>query len=240
MLLCYVDESFGDTFYSFAGLLVDGSAAVGLHARLDAAVRKASMKWGVPAAAEIHAYEVFHGKGQWSPMASAPRARVAVFHDVVDAFNAVECTVLFRAVHRARLRERQARRNYPETHPPEQVCFTHLLQRVQHVAERDQTHALVIVDQRDDMERHRELFGLYRAVGTPGWYKTTAVDRIVDTIHFAPSDRSRLLQAADVLAFLYHRTISVTERDPRSAAAMTHLWSKVRALDVLQMGSWPW
>lgn len=239
MLLCYVDESFGRDFYCYAGLMLDGDAAMALDAHLDSLVSLAASQWGVSPDAEIHAYEVFHGRGAWEPMAVAPRARIGIFNAVVDALARVRCTVLLRAVDRARLAERQDQRGYPERHPPEQVCFTHLLQRVQHVAERDSTHALVIADHRDDIDRHRELFSMYRVLGTPGDYMTTALDRIVDTIHFAPSDKSRLLQAVDVLAFLYHRRISQTERDPRARAAMTSLWAKVRGLDVVQIGSWP-
>ena len=51
--------------------------------------------------------------------------------------------------------------------------------------------------------------------------------RIVDTLHFAPSSASRLVQAADVIAFLYRRVFTVQETDERSRKAKIAMWTRL-------------
>jgi hypothetical protein len=99
---------------------------------------------------------------------------------------------------------------------------------------------LIIADNRSDRERHREHFATYQTRGTPGVYMDTTLDRLLDTVHFAPSHQSRMLQAADMFAFIYRRRQTVQESDPRSEAAMRKLWSAILDLQkVYNLGSWP-
>ncbi|MBO3745989.1 DUF3800 domain-containing protein [Streptosporangiaceae bacterium NEAU-GS5] len=49
---------------------------------------------------------------------------------------------------------------------------------------------------------------------------------MVDTIHFAPSSASRLLQAADLVAFL-HQRCQRKERDPHAQQANEDLWVRI-------------
>lgn len=66
----------------------------------------------------------------------------------------------------------------------------------------------------------------YKSNGTPGYLSST-LPRIVDTIHFAPSHHSRLIQAADLVAFLHHRRLVSQERDARATAANDKLWARI-------------
>lgn len=50
---------------------------------------------------------------------------------------------------------------------------------------------------------------------------------MVDTIHFAPSKASRLLQAADLIAYLHRRLVSGQDGDSRARKANEKLWSFV-------------
>ena len=107
------------------------------------------------------------------------------------------------------------------------------------VATRDDTHVLIIADDRGDQERHRDRFATYQTEGTPGVYMHTTLDTLLDTVHFAPSHRSRMLQAADMLAFIHRRFLTVTESDPRAAENMRRLWIKVVGERLFNQGSWP-
>jgi hypothetical protein len=51
---------------------------------------------------------------------------------------------------------------------------------------------------------------------------------VIDTIHFAPSTSSRLLQAADLIAYLWHRMDSRVDQDERAIKANTGLWNLVQ------------
>lgn len=236
MLLCFVDESCHADFYGFAAVVADEHQTVWLTQRLNEIGVELSEEHGLHPKTEIHAYPIFQGREAWAGL--PPRVRVRVFEQVVDAVHAAGVTVLLRAVDSVRLQARQAQSRYPEWHPPEQVAFQHLLQHINIVTERQQTHALVIADERSDRDQHRASFALYQVYGTPGTYLHTTLDRLLDTVHFAPSHHSRMLQVADVLAFLWRRAQTVSETDPRQAKTMLRLMAKIEARS-FRAGVWP-
>lgn len=238
MLLAFVDESDRGDFRCFAAVVADELATKQLTDRLNAIVRQASVDFGVAPTAEIHGHPLFHGKDDWKDV--GPRARAGLHEKVIDAIVDADVSVLLRSVSEERLRRRQRRKHYPVHFPAEQVCFQHILQRVDRLAERHQTYALVIADERGDRERHRERFATYQTDGTPGVYMHTTLSRLLDTVHFAPSHRSRMLQAADMLAFTYRRHRTVDEPDPRAQRIMDRMWSKLTSSGKLfEPGQWP-
>jgi hypothetical protein len=238
MLLCFVDESFKDTFYGFAGVVADEHATKDLTHQLNAIMKQVSVDWAIPVNTEVHGYPIFHGKEAWS--AVPIRARIGTFEKIIEAIVAADVRILLRAVHSQRLAERQAYSSYPVNFPPEQVCFQHILQRANTIAKDNDTYALMIADERGDRERHRERFAMYQTVGTPGVYMQTKLDRLLDTVHFAPSHHSRMLQAADILAFTFRRYRTVVESDPRAAAVMEGLWSRIEGSGkIVGLGTWP-
>lgn len=66
----------------------------------------------------------------------------------------------------------------------------------------------------------------------------TTLDRLLDTVHFAPSHQSRMLQAVDMIAFVYRRFLTVNESDPRAHETMRKLWAKIMSKS-FDEGSWP-
>lgn len=238
MLLCFVDESFKGDFYAFSALIADQHATRELTLALNQLVDQVAVEWGISRQSEIHAYEIFHGVGAWDEIPA--RARVRVFEASLKAVIDADVRIYLRAVNSRRLAERQAHQNYPVNFPADQVCFQHILQRANGFAKRHGEYALVIADERNDRERHRERFALYQTDGTPGVYMHTTLDRLLDTVHFAPSHHSRMLQAADLLAFLYRRVQTVAESDPRQHALMQRLWGMVAVSGKLSdVGEWP-
>jgi hypothetical protein len=238
VLLCYVDESTQGQFHGFAAVLADDHATKRLTAALNRIMDQAAIDYGIPRTTEIHAHPMFHGQEAWREV--GVRARVALFYKIIEAIASEDVIILLRSVDQVRLELRQSRENYPVAFPPEQVCFQHILQRAQRIATSRETHCLIIADNRSDRERHREHFATYQTEGTPGVYMRTTLDRLLDTVHFAPSHQSRMLQAADMLAFIYRRHHTVKESDQRSEAAMSKLWSDlVNSGKVYGMGSWP-
>ncbi|MCL9666020.1 DUF3800 domain-containing protein [Curtobacterium albidum] len=235
MLLCFVDESFKRDLYGFAGVVVDADRTKWLTGRLNDLVASLG-DYSVPARAEVHAHPVFHGKDVWSAL--PPRLRVKVFIDVIDAVRHCGATVLLRGVVPQRLARYQDERRFADRHAPEQVAFLHLLQRLDRIAETRGTHALVIADERSDRERHRERFAVYQAYGTPGTYMHTRLERLLDTVHFAPSHHSRMLQVADLIAFVWVRSRTVVETDPRQARTIAQLVDVIERQSV-DPGVWP-
>lgn len=235
VLLCFVDESFKGDLYGFGAVVANALQTREIAVRVQELV-SALAEFGIDGAAEVHAHPIFHGKGIWSDV--PPRVRVKVFIDIVDAVCGSGATVLLRGVPPDRLRRYQDTRGFTERHPPEQVAFQHLLQRLDRLAVNQETHALVIADERADRDRHRERFAAYQAYGTPGTYMHTKLDRLLDTVHFAPSHHSRMLQVADVLAFIWVRSQTVVERDERQARVMRALTSEIERCS-FSRGVWP-
>lgn len=237
MLLCFVDESNKGDFHGFAALVADEHCTKRLTDNLNGIMAQVSVDWGLERTTEFHAYPMFHGTEDWHRVPA--RARVGLFHKVVDAIVDEPVHIILRSVDERRLRERQSKNSYPVNFPPEQVCFQHILQRVDRIAARQGTYALIIADERGDRERHRDRFATYQTQGTPGVYMHTTLEALLDTVHFAPSHRSRMLQAADVLAFVHRRFQTVTESDPRAAENMRKLWAKILGPRCFDHGSWP-
>ncbi|WP_281265857.1 DUF3800 domain-containing protein [Curtobacterium sp. 9128] len=235
VLLCFVDESFKDDLYGFGAVVADALQTREIAACVQGVV-SALAEFGIDGAAEVHAHPIFHGKGIWSGV--PPRVRIKVFIEVVDAVRESGATVLLRGVPPTRLRRYQDTRGFRERHPPEQVAFQHLLQRVDRLAVDQATHALVIADERSDRDRHRERFAAYQAYGTPGTYMHTKLERLLDTVHFAPSHHSRMLQVADVLAFIWVRSQTVIEHDERQARVMRSLVKDIERCS-FSRGVWP-
>jgi len=88
-------------------------------------------------------------------------------------------------------------------------------------------YVLVIADEVDGQARHHADLSSYREVGTTG-YRHRKLTRIVDTLHFAPSHASRLVQATDVITFLYRRVFTHRETDERSRKAKIAMWNRLR------------
>jgi len=220
VLLTYVDESYTDRWFAMAGLLVDGPAAVALSDELERVAAAAAAAYQLDAKVELHGHEIFHAGGDW---AGVPvRARVGVFDDVIEAVAAQDVKVIARAMDVVGQRAR-----YPHPDPPHTVVLQHLLERVDECAIEHGDYALVIADEVDGQAKHRTDLSVYREVGTNG-YRRRKLTRIVDTLHFAPSHASRLVQAADVITFLYRRVFTHEEADERSRKAKVSMWKRLQ------------
>jgi len=197
----------------------EGPAAVALSEELDRVAAKAASAYGLSGDVELHGHEIFHAKGAWS--AVPVRARIGVFDDVVEAIAAQDVRVIARAMDVVGQRIR-----YSYCEPPHTVVLQHLLERIDEYAENLGEYALVIADEVDGQAQHRADLSSYREAGTRG-YRRRKLTRIVDTLHFAPSHASRLVQAADVIVFLYRRTFTHQETDPRSRKTKIAMWNRL-------------
>ena len=220
MLLTYVDESYTVDWFAMAALLVDGPEAVTLTDDLDRVATSAVKAYSLGVAVELHGHEIFHAAGVWKGVPT--RARIGVFDDVIEAVAARDVRVIARAMDVVGQRAR-----YPLPDSAHTVVLQHLLERVDECATSLGDYALVIADEVDGQAKHRADLSSYREVGTTG-YRHRKLTRIVDTLHFAPSHASRLVQAADVITFLYRRVFTHQETDERSRKAKIAMWNRLR------------
>ncbi|MFD4763384.1 DUF3800 domain-containing protein [Streptomyces sp. NPDC058439] len=226
VLLTYVDESYDRDHYWMVALVVAEKHLRPLHRALDAVVAKAADHYPVDRRAELHGHALVQARDDWTRMGNKGhnmvRARIGVYADAMKAIGAHDVRVIVRGLD---LRASGVRRTDGAL-PPHEVVLRQLLEQIcEHVQVRDEL-ALVIADEIDGADDHRRHFRDYQLAGTGGSVSNT-LPWLVDTIHFAPSKASRLLQAADLIAYLHRRLVSGQDGDPRARRANEKLWSYV-------------
>lgn len=236
MLLTYLDESYTKTRYFIAGLLVPDTEARSLTAALDKVVEDASWKQGrVAATAELHAYDLVAGKRDWQKLARDVPARIEVYNAALQSVADHDTKIIIRSVDIVGLDKR-----YPYGHDhPHSVVLTHLIERVDEYAESADQYAILIADEVDDQASYRRDLWQYQRSATWG-YRGRQITRIIDTLHFAPSTSSRLLQAADLVAYLARRVAMDTDSDPRAKQAFADTWARIESKVWHQGCWWPW
>ncbi|MET9444708.1 DUF3800 domain-containing protein [Streptomyces sp. NPDC006610] len=223
MLLTYVDESHSSEVYFLGAVLCPETEAISLTEALDEVVWKAIASYGnITPDTELHGYDIFHAKRDWDHLSGKPRARIGVYADALQAIADHDVKIIMTGVDLVGLRRR-----YGENHDhPHSITLTHLLERVDEFAKRSSELALIIADECEGQEGYRRELRQYRATGTWG-YKARKITTVVDTIHFAASSASRLLQAVDLVSFLFHRIHIDADNDPRAKKANEQLWARV-------------
>ncbi|MET7978734.1 DUF3800 domain-containing protein [Streptomyces mirabilis] len=157
-----------------------------------------------------------------------------MYADALQAIADHEVKIILTGVDLVRLQRR-----YGANHDhPHSITLTHLLERVDEVAKRDGELALIIADECEGQDDYRQDLRQYRASGTWG-YKGRKITAVVDTMHFAASSASRLLQAVDLVAFLFHRIHINADSDARAKKANEQLWARVEPRVVHQRVWYP-
>ncbi len=222
MLLAYLDESYSDTRYYLGAVLVGAEAAKAIAAAFDAIVEKAAAAYPeLDSQAELHAHELVHGKGDWAPLQSMMRVRIGIYNDAIQAIADAGAKVIIRGVDIERLNQRYAQPDHPHG-----IVLGHLIERINDHAEARDTHSLMIADEIDERDTYQRDLWLCQRNGSWG-YRARPIDRVIDTLYFAPSRASRLLQAADLAVYLYRRIHAHVEADARAEQAWKALWERL-------------
>lgn len=235
MLLTYVDESYTVERYYIAALVVPEDAAASITAGLDKVVTDTSWAHGgLSSNAELHGYDLVSGKGDWSGLAPKMRVRIGVYNKALQVIADHDVKIIVRCVDRIGLDAR-----HPNGHDhPHSVVLTHLLERVDRLAETMDERTIMIADEVDGQDGYRRDLWQYQRSATWG-YKSRRITRVLDTIHFAPSHSSRLVQAADLIAYLARRRGAHVETDARAAQANEALWERIRPRVIENSGWYP-
>lgn len=224
MLLTYLDESYTKERYLIAAVAVPDGEATSLTMALDKVVFDATCEYGrIPLDAELHARDLVAATGPWQRLADDVGARIDVYGKALQAIADHDVAIIIRSVDIPRLDQR-----YPFGHDhPHSVVLTHILERVNEYATQVGLYAIVIADEVDAQDSYRRELWHYQHHQTWG-YKAQQIDRVIDTIHFAPSSSSRLLQGADLIASLARRIETHVEKDERAKRANDALWAQIQ------------
>lgn len=220
--LFYVDESRDGRYHYHLGLLAEGARVAEAEAALDEVVEEAvdngATRWG----SELHAKDIFHGTAEWARGSTPQRAQV--LEQALEVIGRFDIEVIARGANLARFSKR-----YPGS-DPYRWEFSNLLERLNERLRDVEDYGLVIADQQHE---YRELLQRDLADGKrlgTGGYRDQKLVRILDTAHFVESRLSRMVQLADLAAFVLRRRASIpSEQDTRLERLMTRLGNLVTA-----------
>jgi hypothetical protein len=228
VLLAYVDESYTRERYYIAALVVPDSAATSLVQALDKIVVDASWAYpGLDHRAELHGYDLVSGKRAWAPLKKDVRSRLGVYNAAIQALADHHAAVIVRGVDRERLTVRYGGR----ADSAHSVVLTHLIERLDGYGVARGENVLIIADEVDGQGEYRQALLTYQQGSTWG-YRAQKITRVIDTIHFAPSHASRLVQGADLVAYLYRRRATKVESDARAERAWAATKERIIACQV--------
>lgn len=202
MFLAYLDEAQGADHYYVTALVVQESVAPAIASALEDVAAYACAEHSLTPGLELHGEEMLNGKAAWKPLKSNYEAQMDVFRRAIAVIAAHEVCIYIRGVHVPGY----VRRYGTDVAQMHGAALAWTLERVQSHVARAGDLALAISDERKKEEAiHRQSLRSFQKTSTFGW-KAQRLDRIVDTIYFAPSEASRLLQAADLVSYAHIRT----------------------------------
>lgn len=218
--LFYVDESYDDAHHFVVGVLGDGRAIATAEQTLED-VSQEALRLGYPGRRrpELHGSQMLPGVGDWA--AIQLRDRIRLVGMALDSLTACQLEVLCRGVEIRRFQLR-----YGENANPHPWAFRNLLERLNERLEVIDNFAVVIADEHSQKETLRADLRNAQRIGTPG-YRGQILERIRDTAHFVDSERSRMIQLADIVAYVRRRRARGVEDDPRAEQAMQVLYEKI-------------
>jgi hypothetical protein len=169
---------------------------------------------------EFHGHEILQRKGDFSDL--SVEFRIALYGDALATLSRAGVEVVIRGVRPAGLRWR-----YNNPFHPHQVTMGYALDVIdRRLCARGSGHCTLVTADQNDETRHllnRDLEE-FRRFGTWGGDEQREFTRITKRIAFEPSHNNRMIQAADLVAFIYRRRLSGAG-SRMSRVATSRLWS---------------
>jgi len=220
VLIAYLDESYTRDRYYITAVVINAEH----QHRLDQAIMRASRlaeAFGAPGDVEMHAHQMMAGKGEWRPLRGRHRAVATIYRRALEFLVEVPVVVFVRGIDVVRL---HARYRYPR-HPHE-VVLQHMLEELDDHAGLHGKRITVIADEVPGQLGLQDVIRGYRDLGTPGYVSSTLIG-IDLPVSFRSSLTTPGIQAADLVAYLYHRLDGHPEGDARAHRAAERLWATI-------------
>ncbi len=226
MLLAYLDESFSPNRYLICALIVPDHQAKSLVTALDElSITLLFDIADLNQLREFHGHSIMQAKDDWEPLKRALRLRIGVYEKCLKIIADHDVKIIIRSVDLIALRAK-----YLTHMEPHEICLTFLYERIDEYAAEVEEQVLVIADDIQGEDGHRQDLWRYQRTGTWG-YRSRIIQNVIDTIYFTPSHSSRLVQAADLVAYIAHRyevqCYDPSKIDPKAIKACNDLWGVV-------------
>jgi hypothetical protein len=194
MLITYFDEvkpsAPDQPYYWLGGLMIDDHLIPTLEQEINAlAVKCFGAGSGLTNQTEFHASDIASGRRNFKKVRN-PAIRFDILKELIKIYDKEH------GVYRVAVRL-DASKLYPGT-DAEELAMMYLIERVNRFCRRTSTLAMLIGDYEKEKTVNKAVQNLarYKEDGTPYAFGQD-IDQLVDTVHFAHSHNSRLLQLAD-------------------------------------------
>jgi len=203
----------------FVAIVLSAQDATNLERDLREKLSAISARNGHLKIREFHAKYMVDRQGDWSFLASREEA-FEIFKEVLEVImNYVEVTWSSLAS------KQKLKLRYRTPHQPRLVALRHLAQGAEEKAVRGGFHYIMIVDHHENHKDDVRNFVEYKHHGTPGTYRHTKLARMVDVPLFRNSEDSFLIQAADLVAYLYQKQLYTDGKLGGFETQFKTLWS---------------
>ena len=221
MLIAYIDETYSlNVEHAVIALVLPVNAIGELEVKLDSIVDEAARRHDMLSdATELHGYEIASGEKSWKGVPL--RLRMWVYANALREIATIEGAALCRGS------VDLAKRSPNDSH---YWALTFALEQVDRYAHSLDEQVIAICDDVGNKDIYQTMYAIARRKGTDGLYKSK-LSQFVDGLHFTPSHFSRLVQAADLLTYVYRRKHILTYEDPRAVKANDMLWETIQSLD---------
>ncbi|RLP73220.1 DUF3800 domain-containing protein [Mycetocola tolaasinivorans] len=222
MKFAYIDESERDEDYYFLGaVVVDESDAHALSLRLHRIMARHSRSFpALSANEEFHASAMMRASSQ--PWRSLPlRLILGIFREVLQVLVASNSRVYIEGIDVSR----QKARGYPNVTPARELAFSHLFEQINGCGSSVE-RVQVFADNHHTADVSRSNFERYQAHGTYG-YRSSNLPWISKDITFINSKSNRILQATDVVTYIYNRVRTRGSASPQAVNAQNDLWALI-------------
>lgn len=220
MLFAYIDESERDSLAYFLGALVCtleqaqfiSTSLVGLIGAFAHDFPK------VDPDSEFHGSSIMRAAEE--PWRSIPiGARFWLYSKALRIVAESHATALIEGVNVSKL----VARNYVRPFSPREIAFNYLLEKVDARGKFSNSMVQLIADDHHTSEISASNFRSYQLIGTFG-YKSSKLPNLLSPIEFVDSKSDRVLQASDMVTYIFNRVHTIKESDPRAVAEKLKLW----------------
>lgn len=198
-------------------LLSDGENQAAVEAALKELLQQAMWDDACTWDGELHGTEIFHQSKDWAKC-TIPRA-VQVFDDALALLAQHDLEIIARGTNLARFRSR-----YGPAADPYTWNFSNLMERLNERLRAREDYGLVIAD---DQSQYKRFLQAYLAnahrVGTGG-YRSSKLERILDTAHFVDSRLSPMTQLVDLVTFVLRRRATRRQEHDARVEVMMSRW----------------
>jgi hypothetical protein len=165
--------------------------------------------------------DLYRGEGPCAGM--RPADRIALYGELLALLERHNASLIWIAIDKAELA-----RCYATPMHPHKLAFIFMVEQIERFLRRRDSPGLIVSDEEKDRENQTiEDLWRYKEMGTAFGINPMELTRVVDNVHWVRSHNSRLMQLADLCAYLCQRQMRDQGKTSATAVAVRRLWEGV-------------